>query len=214
MDEAFRGVEAEETVPQGRDQAARLPSQNARTWALLVLILVAIAVAILYVYQAGDRKTVLGNQPLPSGDALAFGQALPGVGALIPVAPAQPVAPVPRAASSQAVVVRCPGCGTQGVPVCASCGALMRRLDPGAGSALFVCPSCGAAGVPPCPRCRARMVPSRPGVPSPIAFHPGAPRAGGQHHCTACGGTGLPDWQPDGTPLCPGCGTRMTVTVR
>ena len=43
------------------------PIHNRKIWFTLLVIFLVIAVSVLYVYQAGDRKTILGNQPIPAG---------------------------------------------------------------------------------------------------------------------------------------------------
>lgn len=51
--------------------------------------------------------------------------------------------------------------------------------------------------------------PAGPVVAAPV---PATGQAGAQYSCPACGAVGLPEWSPNGTPLCPNCGTVMIVT--
>ncbi len=48
----------------------------------------------------------------------------------------------------------------------------------------------------------------------PAVSAPASPtaRSGAQYSCPNCGAVGLPQWSPNGTPLCPSCGGVMTVT--
>jgi predicted RNA-binding Zn-ribbon protein involved in translation (DUF1610 family) len=180
-----------------------MPSR--KVWIILAVIFVIIAVAILYVYQAGDRKTVLGNQPIPANRDLLQAQPMqpaalhvPGGGGLH--APA-------AAAGAGSPAVRCPHCSTGGLPLCGSCGTVMQPLP---GSRLYSCPACGTVGLPICPRCRAQM--ASPGfVGQQPLGQPAGLNIGGQFQCPVCGVVGLPNWDPGGTPICPGCGARMGV---
>jgi len=191
------------------------PVQGKKTWVILSLILVAIAVAVLYVYQAGDRKTVLGNQPIPAGQAnpqvAPILQAAPVVGAQnVPVGGQIQNAPGAdpwAGAGASPNMVTCPHCGTTGLPVCSACGAVMKPL--GDGSGLFACPSCGTVGIPICPRCGGHM--SAAGQTGARMAAQPAGNAAGQFQCPACGATGLPNWDPSGVPKCPSCGTTMSV---
>jgi predicted RNA-binding Zn-ribbon protein involved in translation (DUF1610 family) len=149
------------------------PMQSRKAWVILVLILVVIAVAVLYVYQAGDTKTILGNQPIPTGQSNLVAQP---AGVTVPVAGGAMNLPVggglietpmgvrgiqenlqvvPHGHATRSIAVQCPSCGTGGIPVCSACGSAMRPLNPGAD--IFVCPSCGTVGVPICPRCGGQM---------------------------------------------------------
>ena len=49
-------------------------------------------------------------------------------------------------------------------------------------------------------------------TPAPAAPAPPAARSGAQYVCPTCGAAGLPQWSPNGTPLCPRCGGVMVVT--
>lgn len=204
-----------------RSDEVRLLS-NPKAWLILAGIFVVIAVAVLYVYQAGDTKTVLGNQPIPAQQPMAYAQPaalnVSGGGGVLPVTPVPSmpapfdrlaqagVAPPPPAMGFQGPsAVRCPQCGTDGVPLCSSCGAVMRPLQPGSNSGLFSCPSCGSVGVVICPRCGAQMTSANAGPGQ--QYRPSS--TGGQFHCSACGATGLPNWDPNGTPICPSCGATM-----
>lgn len=209
------------------------PMQSRKAWAILALILVIIAVSVLYVYQTGDKKTILGNQPIPAGQSNMFASpaavtflgpapALPMSGAVnvpmggavlnpSPVGGAAP-AGIPAAARNNLVAqgnpVQCPRCATQGMPFCSGCGAVMQPLNSAAGT--YVCPVCGTVGVPICPRCGGHM--STPGgTTQSIQATPPVANMGGQFQCPACRATGLPNWSPNGVPLCPNCGTTMNV---
>jgi predicted RNA-binding Zn-ribbon protein involved in translation (DUF1610 family) len=76
---------------------------------------------------------------------------------------------------------------------------------------MFACPKCGNVGMPTCPACGQRMI----GAAAGGMLGQGAPQpqaaVGGQFQCPACGATGLPNWDANGTPTCPVCGTRMGV---
>jgi len=155
------------------------PMQSRKVWFVLAGIFLVIAVAVLYVYQAGDTKTILGNQPIPQQTYIYATPAALNVqqGAAAPsvhihpvqVNPLQPslgagvgslvnpgAAPSGRAGTTSTVV--CPHCNTQGIPVCSSCGKVMQPLQNGSNSGLYVCPTCGKVGVPVCPKCGGQMV--------------------------------------------------------
>ena len=204
------------------------PFSGPKAWLILVGILLLIGVAVLYVYQTGDTKTILGNQPIPtlqaflsphvpalnvpSGGQLRGSMAAPAL--QLPPQPAAPAAAPPDGTQSR-TLVQCPRCGATGLPLCASCGAVMQRLGNDPTSALFVCPLCGAVGMPICPYCGAGMAATKTGGQQPInnGSRP-AGNVGGQFQCPACGATGLPNWTADGTPLCPNCGATMSTTAR
>jgi predicted RNA-binding Zn-ribbon protein involved in translation (DUF1610 family) len=224
LDEAVNAYEGmgEFEFPQEADGAEYntaflKPIQGRKVWVILALILVGIAVAVLYVYQAGDRKTILGNQPIPAGQPNL--QAVPVIGAQnVPMGGAQNVPmggqvqppPAPDTWANGGAftnVVTCPHCALSGLPVCSSCGAVMKLL--GDGSGLFVCTSCGVVGVPICPRCRGHMTAAGSAGARTIA-QPAANTAG-QFQCPACRATGLPNWDRGGVPKCPSCGTTMKV---
>ena len=199
-------------------------SPSRKTWVVLALILIVIAIAILYVYQAGDRKTVLGNQPIPAGQTYT---------ATLPVAQQTPIGGVQNVPSGGGMIntaaqgaqrnapdrglsnrvgttksaVSCPNCGTTGISACATCGALLQPFGKVPG--LFACPVCGVAGVPICPRCGTHM------AGKVHAGHQQVVQAGtnvgGQFHCPICQSTGLPNWDQNGKPICPSCGAKMDV---
>lgn len=121
---------------------------NRRVWIVIAVIFVAIAVAVLWVYQAGDSKTVLGNQPIPAGGAVTAAVNVPAGGAL-------QNAPAPLGGGGPQLGARCPICGELGLPMCSRCNTVMQPLDRPVG--LYVCPSCGLAGMPICPRCGGHM---------------------------------------------------------
>ncbi len=135
------------------DEKELRPVRDRKVLIILMVIFVVIAVSVLYVYQAGDRKTVLGNQPIPAGQV--------NVGPA-PVAFHVPVVGVPSSpatgggAESQSTV-NCPVCSTKGLPICSSCGSIMQPIGQGGAGGLFACPRCGAAGLPICPRCGGHM---------------------------------------------------------
>ncbi len=187
------------------DEKELRPVRDRKVLIILMVIFVVIAVSVLYVYQAGDRKTVLGNQPIPAGQV--------NVGPA-PVAFHVPVVGVPSSpatgggAESQSTV-NCPVCSTKGLPICSSCGSIMQPIGQGGAGGLFACPRCGAAGLPICPRCGGHMA---------SAGHAGKQLmdnigggGGGQFQCPVCGATGLPRWGPGGAPICPSCGARMRI---
>ena len=190
------------------------PRHSRRVWVLLALILVVISVAVLYVYQAGDKKTILGNQPIPAGVGntapeinIGNGQQqgainLPIGGGMLALQAAAK-APLPPDPSPQTMTT-CPRCNTQGLPLCAACGAVMRPIENGSG--LFVCPSCGSVGMPICPHCGAHMIAANSRPSAQLAAS-----TAGQFLCPSCGGTGLPNWNQNGAPMCPNCGTQMQV---
>lgn len=147
------------------------PARSKKVWIILTGIFLVIAVAVLYVYQAGDTKTILGNQPIPQSP-YAYGSPV-AMTAPINGLPQQPIGNPPRENQNEvnraAVVppvpsqnttnsqnlVRCPQCRSTGIPVCSSCGATMKPL-PGSTN-LFYCPSCGSVGTPVCPQCGTQM---------------------------------------------------------
>ena len=129
------------------------PVGNRKVWITLVVICAIIAVAVLYVYQAGDDKTILGNQPIPA--ALPEGGAAAAEGAP-PTVRGQAFA-LPGGGAGGSLTVKCPYCGNDGLPMCSKCNAVMQPL--GGNSGLYACSSCGTAGVPICPRCGTRMNP-------------------------------------------------------
>lgn len=139
------------------------PMQGNKVWMILALILVVIAVAVLYVYQTGDRKTVLGNQPIPAGQPNMQNGMMMGGAQNVPIGgQMRPLAAAIPGNSGQIVApVGCPHCSMTGLPVCGSCGTVMRALNDGSG--LFACPSCGAVGIPICPHCGGHMN-SRAGI--------------------------------------------------
>jgi len=238
------------------------PRPNLQVWLILGGIAFVIAVAVLFIYQAGDNKTILTMEPMQPA-AFTPGRnagncAQPGMCGAQPVAfssqrgacggvncptggrstssgngGANPslaaaalpptfqqsarvppsYAPTPNAAAQPA---HCSRCGANAMPICAHCGAVMLALN----ESLFYCPQCGAVGSPPCPYCGVRMPPLEP--PEAPANAPAvataqvprreAPEAvGGQFVCPRCNATGLPNWDATGVPLCPVCGTAMTV---
>jgi uncharacterized paraquat-inducible protein A len=187
------------------------PMSGRKAWVILSLILVGIAVAVLYVYQAGDRKTVLGNQPIPAVGIMNMGQTLNPV----PNAPAgghlhqMPTVQAPAGGTS--TMVTCNACGTNGLPVCGVCGLAMKPLPTNPG--LFVCTACGSVGMPMCPHCGGAMSSGAGQNIRTVAATqtPGSPNVGGQFQCPSCRATGLPNWNAAGTPLCPNCGTQMNV---
>lgn len=187
------------------------PMSGRKVWVILGLILIGIAVAVLYVYQAGDRKTVLGNQPIPAVGMMNIGQPL----AVVPNAPTGgnlQQAPVEQnLAVGNSTMVSCHNCGTKGLPVCATCGSVMKPL-PG-NSALFVCTTCGSVGMPICPHCGGSMsTGGQQNIRTAAAVMPqGNASVGGQFQCPGCQATGLPNWNGSGTPLCPNCGAQMNV---
>jgi hypothetical protein len=138
------------------DEGPAVPSPmgNRKVWTVIILIFVAIAVAVLYVYQAGDSKTILGNQPIPAGQAVAGGGAVTAAINLAPSAAPQR-APAALGGDVPQLAAQCPVCGDLGLPMCSKCNTVMQPLDTAPG--LFVCPSCGAAGLPICPRCGGHM---------------------------------------------------------
>jgi predicted RNA-binding Zn-ribbon protein involved in translation (DUF1610 family) len=136
------GVELDEAA------VAPPPMGNRKIWIVIAVIFVAIAVAVLWVYQAGDSKTVLGNQPIPAGGATTAAVNTPGVGPL-------PGAAAPFGDGAPQLGAQCPNCGETGLPMCSRCNTVMQPLDQPAG--LYVCPSCGVAGMPICPRCGGHM---------------------------------------------------------
>ena len=104
-------------------------------------------------------------------------------------------------------MVNCPRCGTSGLPICSSCGAVMKPLRDGSG--LYACSSCGTVGIPICPKCQGHMTATGRTGARTVAGP--APSTAGQFQCPACGATGLPNWDPNGVPKCPSCGTTMKV---
>lgn len=210
--------EPEEVMAPGPDTTYFRPMPSRKVWGILGVIFVIIAVAILYVYQAGDRKTVLGNQPIPANRDFIPAQPVqpiqpaalhvPGGGGLhVPPAATMPQALPPAFTGPSSQAVRCPHCSTMGLPLCGSCGTVMQPLP---GSGLYSCPACGAVGLPLCPRCRAQMTPPGFGGQQSLA-QPAGVNIGGQFQCPVCGMVGLPNWDQGGTPICPGCGARMQV---
>ena len=190
------------------------PVKGWKVWGVITGVLLVIAVGILYVYQAGDRKTILGNQPIPA--AINNMYALPAA-ANIPVGGAvqSPLAAGPnlvqRSANSAQgkTTLTCPNCGATGLPVCATCGAVMQPVNQGTANQLFACPVCGTVGVAVCPHCHALM--SAPAVGSQPLAQTQAPAAGGQFYCPVCGATGLPNWNAAAVPICPNCQNQMQV---
>ena len=155
------------------DERSFHPTKSKKVWIILTGIFLIIAVAVLYVYQAGDTKTILGNQPIPQSP-YAYGTPA-AVTTPINIPAQQPTRRPPidnanelnRAAVLQPIpsqntntgqnLVRCPKCSTTGIPVCSSCGSVMKPLSNTANSNLFYCPSCGTVGTPVCPQCGTRM---------------------------------------------------------
>jgi len=196
-------------------------NRGIKVWIMVAGIFVVLAIGVLYIYQAGDTRTVLGNQPIPAGQILAVAnpapQNVPALGStaaeptqplLVPSAP--PAIPQPSAAPAEADgPIRCPRCHTVGLAVCASCGAAMQPMNDNSG--LHVCPSCGTVGIPICPRCGAHMVVAGPAAEQWPPAEPQAPATVGQFQCPACGAAGLPNRNTAGVPLCPRCGGKMTV---
>lgn len=132
----------------GEPQAYGNPLSSRKVWGILVVIFVAIAVAVLYVYQAGDPKTILGNQPIPAGQGVQLGAGAATAAAPVPV-------PVGGGMVTGGLATRCPVCGNTGLPLCSKDNAVMQPIDRGSG--LYVCPTCGAVGMPICPRCGGHM---------------------------------------------------------
>ena len=170
----------------------------------------------------GSQRGACGGVNCPTGGrSMASGNG--GVNptlaaALLPATPRQPArVQLPYAPPQNAIAqtAHCPRCGASALPLCAQCGSLMLPLN----ESLFHCPQCGAVGVPPCPYCGARMTPSEQReapASAAVATAQGprreAPEAvGGQFVCPQCNATGLPNWDATGVPLCPVCGTAMTV---
>lgn len=161
------------------------PMQGKKVWIVLAGIMVVIGVVVLYVYQAGDRKTILGNQPIPVGRLeqqnvpVGAGEGSMAIGPGAQDAPVggglQIVQHVPPPARGGAArnTVQCPQCSMQGLPVCSPCGVVMQPL--GDGSGLFACPSCGLVGIPICPRDGVHMTLASTGNPTLAA----APWPGG-----------------------------------
>jgi len=284
-DESVEDENQEPQVPPPDDQYEYYrPRPNLQVWLILGGIAFVIAVAVLFIYQAGDNKTILtmepmqpaaftpgrnaGNCPQPGmcgAQPVAFAQGQNGGNCPQPgMCGAQPVAfssqrgacggvncptggrstgsgngganpslaaaalpptfqqsarvppsyaPTPNAAAQPA---HCSRCGANAMPLCAHCGAVMLALN----ESLFYCPQCGAVGSPPCPYCGVRMTPveqpeapaNAPAVATAQVPRREAPEAvGGQFVCPRCNATGLPNWDATGVPLCPVCGTAMTV---
>ncbi len=194
------------------------PLQGWKAWVILTGIFVAIGVAVLYVYQAGDTKTILGNQPIPADDQYVYVMPaavnVPVGGSVQAPAKQAPKKPAAGQAATGAPAApkqtaTCPICNTTGLPVCAGCGAVMQPINGAPG--VYACPVCGMAGVPVCPSCHQAMAPPAP-VPKaqPVV---GAPMAnmGGQFYCPTCGATGLPNWAANGVPACPSCQAQMQI---
>jgi len=155
------------------DERSFHPTKSKKAWIILTGIFLVIAVAVLYVYQAGDTKTILGNQPIPQSP-YAYGSPA-AVTTPINIPAQQPIRQPPidnanevnRAAVLPSIpspntnagqnLVRCPRCRTSGIPICSSCGSVMKPLPNAANSNLFYCPSCGTVGTPVCPQCGTRM---------------------------------------------------------
>jgi len=198
------------------------PMNSHRVWLILALVLIVIAVIILYVYQKGDRKTILGNQPIPAGQAFMntpppVGQSLANITAAFNVPFGGNMLPNPIGNQVQnnfnagnKNTVQCPNCHATGLPICSACGTIMQPLSNNAGLGLFVCPFCGSVGLPICSQCGTRMS-TTPGIGH---LHPVAQPAdtvGGQFFCPNCNATGLPNWNQSGIPTCPNCRARMKV---
>ncbi len=199
------------------------PMQGKKVWIVLSAILVVVAVAVLYVYQAGDKKTILGNQPIPIGQLNAPNSPVAGGVQNVPLGGGVQNVPLgggvqnvpfgggsiqaPATGGAAASTVLCPQCAMTGLSVCTSCGTVMQPL--GDGSGLFACPSCGSVGIPLCPRDGAHMTLQSSASARPAVGAAG--NVGGQFQCPACGMTGLPNWSPNGTPICPNCKTQMNV---
>jgi predicted RNA-binding Zn-ribbon protein involved in translation (DUF1610 family) len=199
------------------------PIHRTKVWIVLILIFVAIAVAILYVFQAGDRKTILGNQPIPAGQILAepaqprtpvqplHSMPRPGLTQNVPtggkINPKFAANTMPRTQGAQ-TQVRCPRCQTTGQPLCSGCGSLMRPLSSGG---LFVCPSCGNVGLPICPNCKTQMQSLAVQPENQLMASQPMAKIGGQFHCPVCNITGLPNWTANGIPTCPACGAQMGI---
>lgn len=195
---------------------------SSKTWAILAGIFILIAVAILYVYQTGDSKTVLGNQPIPAQPVVGYGQPValhvPNGGhvhnarAEGGVRPSQPSVSRSAGEPSQSSV-QCPKCGSKGVPLCSSCGTVMNPLGNDPSSGLFSCPSCGVVGVMICPRCGSSMESRRrfDRQQKSSTWIKAARSVGGQFQCPACGATGLPNWSANGAAKCPNCGAQMNT---
>jgi predicted RNA-binding Zn-ribbon protein involved in translation (DUF1610 family) len=207
-------AEPEDVIEESRlDGSQPRPLRGPKAWIVLGVIFLAIAVAVLYVYQAGDRKTVLGNQPIPAVQLPS--QVVPSTGNSFPVAlnvpgggrreigPEGPPAP----GQTGGAQLNCPVCHTPGLPICASCKTVMQPLGQGG---LYACPTCGLVGLPICPRCGHNMSKPKNMAQHAAAVSP-AQAVGGQFQCPACGATGLPNWDAAGVPICPSCGTRMGV---
>jgi len=128
------------------------PAASRKVWITLGAVFAIIAIAVLYVYQAGDDKTILGNQPIPAalqeGGAGAAAGVQPNAGGAMFAAPGS---------AGAGLTAHCPYCGNDGLPMCSKCNTVMQPL--GGNSGLYACPSCGTAGVPICPRCGSRMTP-------------------------------------------------------
>lgn len=131
------------------------PMRTRKVWIVIALIFFAIAVAVLYVYQAGDPKTILGNQPIPAGQSAA------GAGGATTAAMNNPMgghlhrAPARLGGGGAPLAAQCPVCGDLALPMCSKCNTVMQPLDQAPG--LYVCPSCGVVGSPICPHCGGQM---------------------------------------------------------
>ena len=200
------------------------PIKGRKFWGILILVFIVISVAVLYVYQVGDNKTILGNQPIleaqpyPAPTQAAVNIPVGGQDQVLQVgANAQPTMSqaVNRVGISGAgsTSVRCTHCGEQGMPLCSGCGAVMQSLSASGNPQLFACPHCGSVGLPICPMCGGQMTSTSTGFGPTVVpkTAQAAVQEGGQFFCPTCGATGLPNWDPNGLPRCPGCNGVVTV---
>ncbi len=128
------------------------PLGGAKILGILAVIFLIIAVSVLYVYQAGDSKTILGNQPITTAQGSPVGQAV------VPAAAVNVPARLPLNGGGSELAAQCPQCGTIGLPMCSKCNTVMQPIDQRSG--LYVCPKCGTVGLPICPSCGGHMVPA------------------------------------------------------
>jgi hypothetical protein len=176
-----------------------------QAWAILGVVFFVVGVAVLWVYQTGDRKTILSKKEL---EPKAQAQVTAAIGAPIDV----PMAP-PYAATAPPAGCTANNCALGGRTVADAPGpvapapiggtgwdtpspsapggpdviAAMATPDQPTAAVSALCPRCGSRAMPLCHRCNSIML----------------PLGGPLFYCPQCGTVG--------TPPCPYCGSRMTA---